>query len=257
MRYRFVPLSSILITITCLSLSVAVAGPSPTSHQDPPLELDRELFERQQEMMQAMQDRLEERMQKEISRERSGLSREARPEQSACGIAVQMPSRQESDSSGFRPGVGLRIKKVLPRSPAAKATLRPGDLIESIQGQWIFNRDQLVALIRCFPPGEEIRIKGVRDGRPFEKTCRLVRSDALTRSSRSSDSERGYDFQRASDSAHGFASDFDSDHGSSSSSSSSSDSDHGSSSSSSSSSDSDRSSSSSSSSDVGGSSGIR
>ena len=234
MRYRFVTMSSILVTMTCLSLSAVAAGTSPTSTQDPPSGIDQELFERQQQLMHAMQDRLQERMQKEISRQRSGLSRDARPEQSGCGIAVEIPTRQESASSGFRPGVGLKIKKVLPRSPAAEAALRAGDLIESIQGQWIFNRDQLVALIRCFPPGEEVRIKGVRDGRPFEKTCRLVRSDTLTRSDRSSDSGKGYDFQTASDSDHSFASDSDSDRSFSSSSSSDSDFDRGSSSSSSS-----------------------
>jgi hypothetical protein len=254
MRFHAFSIPSIMVAITCLGpLPGADASTSFAPLQDPPSAFEQDMLERQQEQMQAMQERLEGRMQEAVARKLSGLSGPASPDQSSLGIAVKRPTRQELEASGFRPGVGLKINKVLPGSPAA-TFLRAGDLVESIQGQWIFNRDQLVALIRCFPPGEQIRIKGVRNGRPFEKTTRLVRSDALPRSSSSSDSDNGYDFQSASDSDHAFASDSDSDsdsdHQSSSSSSSDSDSDHQSSSSSSSDSDSDRKSSSSQSSEA-------
>jgi hypothetical protein len=258
MCIRSVSVPSILVATAGLGLLHAAvsAGAPVASSQDHPSSFEQDFLERQQEQMQAMQERLEQSLKDAVAQQRPkpfGVIPAARPNQSALGVAVGVPTRVELGACGFRPGVGLKVEGVLPGSPAAGASLRKGDLIESIQGQWIFNRDQLVSLIRSFPPGEQVRIKGVRNGLPFERSSRLVRTDALLRSGETSDSSEGYDFQSASDSdrqsSSSSSSDSDSDRQSTSSSSSDSDSDRQSTSSSSSDSDSDRQSSSSSSSD--------
>ena len=229
-------------------LFVSTASSAPRQDAPPPVNID--------DLMKANQERLQEMMERNEERMREGRSQQgARPEQSALGAAFTVPTKAEREAAGFRPGVGLKVKAVLPGGPAAKAGLRPGDLIESLHGQWIFNQDQLVALIRCFPPGETVRIEGLRGKRAIGKDARLVRCDALPKSG-GQDTRSRYDFQyvMASDRRSSTWSDsessssIDSDRQSSSSSSSDSDSDRQSSSSSSSDSDSDRQSSSSSSS---------
>jgi len=58
---------------------------------------------------------------------------------------------------GERPGVAVRY--VYPGGPAAAAKVEPGDVIVSLQGKPIENRDELLQRIATFQPGEKVEIE--------------------------------------------------------------------------------------------------
>ncbi len=63
------------------------------------------------------------------------------------------------------------IEKVLENTPAKKYGLKKGDIIEKINGKQVNTYDDIVRMVRNFMPGEWIKIKIIRDGRP--KTIKL------------------------------------------------------------------------------------
>ena len=70
--------------------------------------------------------------------------------------------------------VGVRLEHVLDGSPAAGAGLQPGDVLEKIDGQLIFNTEQLSALLRYIGKGREIAISYRRGDEELEATCTLT-----------------------------------------------------------------------------------
>lgn len=68
-------------------------------------------------------------------------------------------------------GVGVRL--VFESSPAAAAGLKPGDMIQAINGQPVRRADQLRELITGQSIDTEIELTGVRNGEPFTGRCRL------------------------------------------------------------------------------------
>src|SRR5579875_2208985 len=61
---------------------------------------------------------------------------------------------------------GVLISSVVPGSPAAKAGLKPGDIITSIDGQKIHNGDELINNISSRKPGTTVTVGYVRNGKP-------------------------------------------------------------------------------------------
>jgi hypothetical protein len=79
--------------------------------------------------------------------------RERRNDRAALGVNV-------ADTGGR----GLRIDRILPRGPAAKAGLRRGDQILAVDNAPIRNFRNLVAAIRTKQPGEKARFTIIRNG---------------------------------------------------------------------------------------------
>ena len=67
---------------------------------------------------------------------------------------------------------GVMIKRILPNSPAAKVGLKNFDVIESIDGTSIKTVNQLVHLIASLKPGQQVRLRILRENyvRFFELT---------------------------------------------------------------------------------------
>jgi serine protease Do len=61
---------------------------------------------------------------------------------------------------------GVPIKSVVEEGPAARAGLKPGDLIQSFQGRRL-DRTRLQQSIAVTPPGTEVKLDIVRDGKPL------------------------------------------------------------------------------------------
>lgn len=53
---------------------------------------------------------------------------------------------------------GLVVDRVKPKSPADLAGLRPLDVVEKLDDQWLINPDQLLGLLRMHKPGEMISL---------------------------------------------------------------------------------------------------
>jgi len=82
-------------------------------------------------------------------------------------IGIQFQASQNSAVGrvyGFATG-GVIISTVTPNGPAAKAGLKPKDIIESVDGKSVKDGDELVAIISEKAPGSTVRLGYVRDGK--------------------------------------------------------------------------------------------
>jgi serine protease Do len=76
---------------------------------------------------------------------------------------------------GLKPGAGIIVQDVIAGGPAAKAGVRPGDVITEIEGTKISSSSVLLDVVANTPVGRSINVKVNRDGR--EQTIPIVISD--------------------------------------------------------------------------------
>ncbi|MFD5329182.1 S1C family serine protease [Streptomyces sp. NPDC127092] len=62
---------------------------------------------------------------------------------------------------------------VTPGGPAAKAGIRPGDVITKVDGQRVHSGEELIVKIRAHRPGDRLRLTVTRDGKEQTKTLTL------------------------------------------------------------------------------------
>lgn len=79
---------------------------------------------------------------------------------------------------------GAFVNEVLPQSAAAKAGIKAGDIITSVDGKTIANFAELRVKIGTTPPGQDVKIGLLRDGHPLSVTVKL---DNSTQSSSSAE----------------------------------------------------------------------
>jgi S1-C subfamily serine protease len=77
-------------------------------------------------------------------------------------------------SSSGNEAVGVDVMTVRPGSAAARAGIRPGDLIESIDGEHVSSMSLLQGLLYLMAPNTTVRIDIVRAGRETELRARLA-----------------------------------------------------------------------------------
>lgn len=73
--------------------------------------------------------------------------------------------RDQALRPGQQPRHGAPIAEVHPSTPAAKAGLRGGDLVTSVDGRTVDDFDDLRGRIGEHPPGDKVRLKVLRDGK--------------------------------------------------------------------------------------------
>ena len=78
---------------------------------------------------------------------------------------------------GFKNGV--LVQQVQPGGPADKAGIKPGDIINSIDGRAIKDGDDLVSDIAARHPGSSIRLGFLRDGKPQDATVTVGDRDKV------------------------------------------------------------------------------
>jgi serine protease DegS len=83
------------------------------------------------------------------------------------GIEAQDITPQLAESFELDNTRGMLIAGVLRGGPADNATIKPGDIIERINGREVENARSAMAFIAQLGPNEELLIEGVRDGKPF------------------------------------------------------------------------------------------
>lgn len=70
---------------------------------------------------------------------------------------------------------GVLVGEVAPGSPAAKAGLRPGDVVRTIEGRPIRSFNDLQRLLVDRRPGHEVTVSYLRGNRVIHRTMKLVR----------------------------------------------------------------------------------
>ena len=73
----------------------------------------------------------------------------------------------QAEARGLEPNLGILLETVFTGGPAASAGLQPGDVILSIDGEVIRNRQQALLIVAGLEPGDTVDISAWRDGQRF------------------------------------------------------------------------------------------
>jgi hypothetical protein len=74
-------------------------------------------------------------------------------------------------------GIGLQVDSVVPGSPAEVAGIKPNDILEKLNEQFLVNVNQLVVLVRSFKGGDEVKITLLREGQRQVLPVKLVEKE--------------------------------------------------------------------------------
>jgi serine protease Do len=81
------------------------------------------------------------------------------------GVMIRPVSAEEADQFGMGTTAGVMVEKVVPKGPAAKAGIRPGDVITSCNGYAVDSPAELQERILSTPAGQQARLSVVRGGK--------------------------------------------------------------------------------------------
>ncbi len=84
------------------------------------------------------------------------------------GVVVQPVTAPLAESFGLKKAEGALVANVEPNGPAAKAGLKPGDVILSFNGREVGESSDLPAIVAATKPGEPATVKIWRNGRESE-----------------------------------------------------------------------------------------
>lgn len=104
------------------------------------------------------------------------------------GVQIQDVDRQLAKSFKLNRPEGALIAQVLEDSPAQKAGLKAGDVILALDGHRVDSAADLPPLVGAVAPGDDARVKILRDGKP--KTMK-VKVEALPAKMRGDHSDSG------------------------------------------------------------------
>jgi serine protease DegS len=90
------------------------------------------------------------------------------------GIEAQQLTPALAESFGIEEAAGVIIAGVMRGGPADTAGLQPGDIILELNGEPIEDPRKALEVIARQRPGAELKIRGLRDGRPFEAEATVV-----------------------------------------------------------------------------------
>lgn len=88
------------------------------------------------------------------------------------GASIADAASQARKRSGI-PSTGAYIGQVRPGSPAARAGLRPGDVIQAVGGQPVERAADVHRLIPQMPKGHDVSLVYVRDMKEHDTLIRL------------------------------------------------------------------------------------
>lgn len=84
------------------------------------------------------------------------------------GVGIQPLTPQLADKFGVRDGSGILVNEVFQDDPADLAGIQSGDIITQIGDERLESPNQLSRVVAGFPPGEEVLVRIIRDGKPLE-----------------------------------------------------------------------------------------
>ncbi len=91
------------------------------------------------------------------------------------GVRIQSITEELAEGLGLRKPEGALVTEVTPSGPAAKAGIRPRDVIISFNGHRVKRMRELPRLVAESPVGEEVPVTVLRDGKPVQLKVTLGR----------------------------------------------------------------------------------
>jgi Do/DeqQ family serine protease len=89
------------------------------------------------------------------------------------GVSTQDLTPEQATQLGMKATEGAVIVEIEPGSEAARAGLRPHDVILAVNGHQVRSSSELRNRVGLIPVGEEIELEIVRDGRPMRVRARV------------------------------------------------------------------------------------
>jgi len=83
------------------------------------------------------------------------------------GVAFQPLTQDLAKSLGMPDTHGALVASVVPKSPADKAGIKPGDVIEQVDSQKVVQSSDLLRAVLLKPVGTKVAINVLRDGKPL------------------------------------------------------------------------------------------
>ncbi|MFY2764521.1 Do family serine endopeptidase [Arenimonas sp. MALMAid1274] len=98
------------------------------------------------------------------------------------GVRIQDVGRERMAELGLARPIGAFVDSVENGSAAARAGLRPGDVITAINGREIVRSAELPPLVGAMPPGSRVSLGLLRNGKPLDVVVTLSALDAAVAS---------------------------------------------------------------------------
>lgn len=101
------------------------------------------------------------------------IVRNGKVEHGRLGVEVQTLDQALADSFHLKSPSGALVSKVVPESAAARAGVKPGDVIVRFNGETVEDSGQLSSRVSMAAPGERATLDVLRDGKPLSLTVAL------------------------------------------------------------------------------------
>jgi serine protease Do len=97
------------------------------------------------------------------------------------GVMIQQVTPELAEQFGLERPIGALIAGVSPASPAAKAGIKPGDVIVEFNGAGITQMSNLPAQVAQVAPGTKAKVTLIRDGKRLQTTVTIeeLREDQM------------------------------------------------------------------------------
>ena len=100
-----------------------------------------------------------------VSQVAEGLAKNGKVVRGFLGVSVQDITPSLADSFSLKNRAGALVAEVTPDSPAAKAGLKEGDVITSVNGESVTDSNKLTFTVSAVAPGTKISLDVLRDGK--------------------------------------------------------------------------------------------
>jgi serine protease Do len=102
------------------------------------------------------------------------LEKTGRVARGFLGVQPQAITADMVDNLGLKSTKGALLADVVRDSPADKAGLKPGDVVVALNGKPVNDNAQLTRDVGVIPPGNNVKLEVVRDGRPRTVDVKLA-----------------------------------------------------------------------------------
>ena len=93
---------------------------------------------------------------------------------SFLGVGVQEIDSERAKALNLREERGVEVTRVEDESPAAKAGIKNGDVVQEYNGERIEGVEQFIRMVRETPPGREVRLSVSRNGAAHQLSVRTA-----------------------------------------------------------------------------------